>query len=317
MSENHADAEGGGPPEEPAPLSALPPLHALRAFHAAARFGRYRDAAAALGLSESAVSHQIRKLEAYLGVPLFERSGNRVRLSPVGETYFRQIDPAFDAIRAATAELAAPCCRVSLTLPRSLATMWLIPRLAALEAAVPDVNLQMVATGRVCDLKRERIDLGIRYGGGRWSGLVVHHLFDEEAFPVCRPGLLSDEQRADVGEAMAACRLVVDVHQDEWSEWAAARGLAPPDMRRVVSVQSHYDVLEAAAQGLGMAIGRRPLVDRYLAEGRLEAPFGDSDRSGCAYYLVRPETPEPTVPARRVARWLLQAAKGAAAAGDL
>jgi LysR family transcriptional regulator, glycine cleavage system transcriptional activator len=97
-------------------LSQLPPLHALRSFHAAARFGRFRDAAGALGLSESAVSHQIRKLEDYLGVRLFERAGNAVRLTLIGQTYFDEIDPAFSRIRRATEALSGPCRRVSLTL---------------------------------------------------------------------------------------------------------------------------------------------------------------------------------------------------------
>lgn len=291
-------------------LSQLPPLHALRAFHAAARYGRFRDAAVALGLTESAVSHQVRKLETFLGVKLFEREGNRVRLSVTGESYFDRIDPAFAAIRKATEDIAGPCCRVSLTLPRSLATMWLIPRLAELEEAVPEVDLQMVTTGRLCDLRREQIDLGIRYGRGGWDRLEVHHLYDEEAFPVCRPGYLAADAARDMASALTSARLIVDV-TEEWRDWTAARNLPRPQMVNAITVQSSYDVLEAAAQGLGLGIGRRPLVDRYLEEGRLVAPFGSTDRSGCAYYLVYPDDVEPTVPVRKVARWLLSTARGA------
>jgi LysR family glycine cleavage system transcriptional activator len=289
-------------------LLPLPPLHALRAFHAAARFGRFRDAASALGLSESAISHQVRKLEDHLGVQLFERDGNRVRLSAVGETYFNQIDPAFARIRKATDELAGPCCRVSLTLPRSLATMWLIPRLAQLESAVPGVNLQMITTGRICDLRREQIDLGIRYGSGHWPALTIHHLFDEEAFPVCRPGYVSQATATDGAGTLATCRFIIQV-PGEWQEWAAARGLTLEETTQTIAVQSSYDSLEAASQGLGLAIGRRPLVDRYLEDGRLVAPFGTAEKSGCAYYLVYPEDAELNVPSRQVARWILTMAK--------
>src|SRR5690606_3836492 len=101
------------------PLFPLPPLHALRSFHAAALYGRFRDAAAALGLSESAVSHQVRKLEEHLGVRLFDRAGNAVRLTLAGQAYFEEIDPAFTRIRRATEELAAPTYRVSVSLPTS------------------------------------------------------------------------------------------------------------------------------------------------------------------------------------------------------
>jgi LysR family glycine cleavage system transcriptional activator len=290
-------------------LLPLPPLHALRSFQAAARFGRFRDAAGALGLSESAVSHQVRKLEDYLGVPLFERAGNAVRLTLAGQTYFDEIDPAFARIRTATEMLAGPCCRVSLTLTTSLATMWLIPRLAQLEAALPEVNLQLVPSCRVIDLRREQIDLAIRYGRGEWSGYSAHHLFDEQAFPVCRPGLLSDG--AALAQALGTSRLIVDGSQrDEWREWAQAHDLEPPKLDGALALDGSEQLLRAAAEGLGIAIGRRPMVDTWLDEGRLVAPFGSADDSGCAYYLAYPDGVELSVPARRVARWLVELCKG-------
>jgi LysR family glycine cleavage system transcriptional activator len=290
-------------------LFPLPPLHALRSFHAAARFGRFRDAAGALGLSESAVSHQVRKLEDYLGVRLFERSGNAVRLTLAGQAYFDEVDPAFSRIRSATEAMAGPCCRVSLTLTTSLATLWLIPRLAQLEAALPEVNLQMVPSCRVIDLRREQIDLAIRYGKGHWPGYAAHHLFDEQAFPVCRPGLLADGTPVD--QALRANRLVVDAtYRDEWREWAQAHGLEPPSLEGALALDGSEQLLRAAAEGLGIAIGRRPMVDSLLDEGKLVAPFGTADESGCAYYLIYREDAELSVAARRVARWLVSLCKG-------
>jgi LysR family glycine cleavage system transcriptional activator len=297
-------------------LFPLPPLHALRSFHAAARFGRFREAAAALGLSESAVSHQVRKLEDYLGVRLFERAGNAVRLTLAGQAYFDDIDPAFSEIRRATEALAGPCCRVSLTLPTSLATLWLIPRLAQLEAALPEVNLQMVPSNRVFDLRREQIDLAIRHGEGRWNGYTASHLFDEQAFPVCRPGLLPGDANPET--ALAQARLIVSAgHREEWREWAQAHGIEPPQLENALVLDGAEQILLAAGEGLGLGIGRRPMVDWWLVEGRLVAPFGSADESGCAYYLVYPETGELSVPARRVARWLVDVSKGEEAAEQL
>ncbi len=294
-------------PEEK--LFPLPPLHALRSFHAAARFGRFREAASALGLSESAVSHQVRKLEDYLGMRLFERAGNAVKLTLAGQTYFDEIDPAFARIRSATESLSGPCCRVTVTLPPSLATLWLIPRLARLEAAVPEVNLQMVPSSRVVDLRREQIDLAIRYGCGSWPGCVATHLFDEQAFPVCRPGLVPDGESLE--SALKRMRLIVNGwHREEWREWAQARGLEPPALDNALVLEGTEPILQAAAEGLGLGIGRRPLVDKWLSEGRLAAPFGDADESGCAYYLVHPEKGELSVPARRVARWIVGISSG-------
>jgi LysR family glycine cleavage system transcriptional activator len=293
-------------------LLPLPPLHALRAFHAAAHFGQFREAAAALGLSESAVSHQVRKLETYLGVHLFERAGNRVSLTAAGKAYFDEIDPAFVRVRNATDTLRGPRdrTRVSLTLSGSLATMWLIPRLARLEAAHPDVSLQLTTTVRLCDLRKEQIDLAIRYGTGPWPGLTVQHLLNEQAFPVCTPGFLSVELVERPQEALRRARLIVnDTDMEEWQSWSLAHGLEPPSLKGAIVLHASDQTLGAAIEGLGLAIGRRPLVDRMLDEGRLIAPFGSADPSGCAYYLVHPEEVELTVAARKVSRWLIEFAR--------
>jgi len=290
-------------------LLPLPPLHALRTFHAAARFGRFRDAATALGLSESAVSHQVRKLEDYLRVPLFEKVGNAVRLTAIGETYFEQIDPAFAAIRKATDDLSGPCCRVSVTLPTCLATLWLIPRLSGLEAAHPEVSLQIVTTARLCDLRREQIDLAIRYGKGQWSGLTTQHLFHEQAFPVCRPGLLPAGAENHPQDVLRSARLIVNAGDPaEWDEWARAHQLEPPSLKGAIVLDTSIEVLVAASEGLGLAIGRQPMIAAYLADRRLVAPFGDTDATGAAYYLAYPADAELSVSARRVARWIVEIA---------
>ena len=293
-------------------LPPLPPLHALRAFDAAARFGRFRDAAAALGISESAVSHQVKKLEDFLAVALFERTGNAVALTSAGQRYFVQIDPAFARIREATEDIrgALDRARVSLTLPGTLATFWLIPKLHRLEASHPEISVQLITTERLTDLRREQITMAIRYGRGPWHGMRSEHLLDEQAFPVCAPGFFPPELVDRPGEALKKLRLIVnDTHVPEWQEWARAHGLDAPSTRRAIMLHASDQVLGAAIEGLGMAIGRRPLVDRWLNEGRLVAPFGAADLSGAAYFLVWPEEIELPVAARKVARWLHDMAK--------
>jgi LysR family glycine cleavage system transcriptional activator len=291
-------------------LPSLPPLHALKAFDAAARLGRFRDAALALGLSESAISHQIKRLEDYLGVALFARTGNSVTLSEAGRRYFDEIEPAFDKMRRATEAIRGPSdlARVALTLPGTLATFWLIPRLGNLEARHPDISLQLITTTRVVDLRREQIQLGIRYGRAPWPGLQSEHLLDEQAFPVCAPGLI-DPAKTSPAQALRKLRIIVnDTALTEWQDWCAAHGLEPPTGRGAIVLHASDQTLGAALEGLGMAIGRRPLVDRWLDEGRLIAPFGSADRSGAAYYLVYPEGIELSAPARKVARWLRETA---------
>ena len=135
------------------PKTPLPPFAALRAFHAAAVKGRFRDATDSLGITESAISHQVRRLEDFLRVALFDRSGSGVRLTAAGRRYLEEIDPAIRQIQAATEALLRPGGRtvVRLTMPPSLAASWVIPQLGAFERAHPDIELQLVATTRVLD----------------------------------------------------------------------------------------------------------------------------------------------------------------------
>jgi LysR family glycine cleavage system transcriptional activator len=290
------------------PLPPLPPLHALRAFHAAARFGRIREAAEALGLTESAVSHQIRKLEAYLSIRLFERNGPQIRLSDDGQRYFAAIDPAFGAIRAATEALRAPTgrSRVSLTLPASLATYWLIPRLDTLEKACPGVDLELVTTARLVDLRREGVDLAIRHGAGGWPELTARRLMGEQLVPVCRPGYVASVEARDPATVLASKRLIVNsAYPQHWAEWAAANGLPPPTLAGALRFSETEQILAAAEGGLGLAMGPRPMVDAMLEARALVAPFGGAGGIGnAAFWLGWPKDAKQTVPARKVARWL-------------
>ena len=147
----------------------FPPFAPLKSFFAAAeaaKSGRLRAAAEQLGLTKSAVSHQVKRLEEFLGVALFERHGRELRLTAAGTRFHRAIRPALSAIQAATDDMmSAPRRqRVTITAPTSIAAFWLIPRMATLQQRYPSVDLQLVATNRVCDLAREQIDLAIRHG---------------------------------------------------------------------------------------------------------------------------------------------------------
>jgi DNA-binding transcriptional LysR family regulator len=196
----------------PASKTSMPPFPALRAFHAAARHGRFRDAARELAVTESAISHQVRRLEDFLRVQLFDRNGPRVRLTSAGARYFADVDPAMARIAEATRVLMGPVerQRVALTLPPSLAILWLIPNLGGFEQACPGIDLQLVTTTRLCDLRREQIDLAIRYGRGPWPDVEAEFLLGETATPVCRPGYLELEPAVGVTTVLKSCRLIVN-----------------------------------------------------------------------------------------------------------
>ena len=295
------------------PRTPLPPFAALRAFHAAALHARFRDAAASLGITESAISHQVRRLEEFLRVPLFERAGAGVRLTAAGRRYLEQIDPAIRQIQAATEAVLRPEGRgvVRLTLPPSLAAAWLIPKLGAFEREHPDLELQLVTTTRVVDLRRDQVDLAIRHGKGTWPGLDATFLLEEAALPVCAPGYTAVAAGEDPVAALFRARLIVNARfPDEWEEWARARGLKPPSLAGAVTMDAMEQALQVAESGHGIALGRRPLVDDRLARGTLVAPFGAADPTGAAYYLCRPSDTPPTAQARRLERWLAGFASG-------
>jgi LysR family glycine cleavage system transcriptional activator len=289
------------------PGSRLPPFAALRAFHAAATHERFRDAAESLGVTESAISHQLRQLEEFLHTALFDRSGPRPQLTDFGQRYLDQIGPAIHQIQAATDAILRPAGRhvVRLTLPPSLAGTWLIPRLGAFERDHLDIELRLVTTTRVLHLKRDQIDLAIRHGQGSWPGVDATFLLEETALPVCAPGYLTLEPEEDPLAALRRVRLIVNTRSpDEWEEWARARGLPRPALTGAIELEGEEQALQVAERGHGLAIGRRPVVNERLARGTLVAPFGAGDPTGAAHYLCRAADVPATAAVRRVERWL-------------
>ncbi|UUX49249.1 LysR substrate-binding domain-containing protein [Nisaea acidiphila] len=285
----------------------LPPFRSLLAFRAAASHDRLADAAETLGVTESAVSHQLRQLETLLKTQLFDRTSRRLVLTETGARYLARIDPAIRELEAATEAILPKEGRrvVRLTLPTSMAGTWLLPRLGAFEAANPDLDLQLVPTTRVVDLLRDQIDLSIRYGRGNWQDVEKTFLFDDHATPVAAPGLVP-EGTVDIEAVLKANRLiVVRSVPDEWQEWARARGMEPPDLRDALELDVTEQGLQVAEAGHGIAMGRAPYIEERLARGLLVTPFGAAGPSGAAYYLCHPVGYPLSAPARRVRRWLL------------
>ncbi|MEM7749318.1 MAG: LysR substrate-binding domain-containing protein [Pseudomonadota bacterium] len=290
----------------------LPPFSALRAFHAAATHDRFRDAAETLGVTESAISHQVKRLEEYLHVSLIDRSGSQARLTETGQRYLQQIEPALLQIQAATESLLPTSGRnaVRLTLPPSLAANWLIPKIGGFEQAHTNIDLQLVTSTRVADLRRDQIDLAIRHGRGKWRGLEATFLLEETASPVCAPGYLGQTEGIATARNLDGVRLIVNANfPDEWEEWARAHGLKPPSLSDSIVLDVQEQALQLAENGYGLAMGRRPVVDDWLAKKRVIAPFGGANPTGAAYYLCKPSNHALTVAARRVERWLIEMAE--------
>jgi LysR family glycine cleavage system transcriptional activator len=295
---------------------ALPPLNALRTFEAAARQLSFTRAAHELHVTQTAVSHQIRILEQHLRVRLFVRLPQRLALTAEGQAYARELGRVFERIEDATAALRAQPRRevLAVTLLPSLAARWLLPRLGRFIARHPQTDLRLLSTERNLDFARESVDVGIRFGYGRYAGLRSEKLMDDELFPVCSPALVQGRKgqrrlRVDLQRQP----LLHDETPDGWRRWLRAVAATDVDAERGHIFTDASLMLQAAADGHGVAMGRGKLVERELAEGRLVRPFAEAVPSEHAYYVVTSEhTAElPRVKAFRA--WLFEEADSGAA----
>jgi LysR family transcriptional regulator, glycine cleavage system transcriptional activator len=285
---------------------ALPPLHALRVFEAAARLLSFTRAAQELHVTQTAVSHQMRLLETHLGFRLFVRLPRRLQLTVEGAAYAGELHRVFRRIADATAALQARPRREMLvvtSLP-SFSARWLVPRLGRFSARHPQTDLRLVVTERQLDFAREAVDVGIRFGYGRYAGLRVEKLLDDECFPVCSPALL----RRRRGLRLTDLQRLVLLHDDcadGWRRWLRAAGATGVDPERGHIFSDASMTLQAAVDGHGVALGRRVLAADELAAGRLVRPFAGALPVDQAYYLVTSEASSllPRVIAFRA--WLL------------
>lgn len=270
----------------------LPPLNALRVFEAAARLLSFTKAAEELHITPSAISHQIRGLEAYLGVRLFRRSSRALILTDEGQNYFPALRDAFDAMHEATGRLSArqAAGALNVSLLSSFAVRWLLPRLPRFQSIHPEIEVRLSTTVRMVDFRREDVDCAIRHGKGHWPGLAAHLLLTENLFPVCSPSLLSGPRPLKTPRDLANHpRLHILARPDDWRIWLTAVGITDIDPDKGPQFESSDMGLRAAAEGLGVVIASSTLVEDDLAKGRLASPFDFKLSSESAYYFVAPE----------------------------
>jgi DNA-binding transcriptional LysR family regulator len=273
----------------------LPSLDLLKGFEAAARLLSFTKAGAELYLSQSAVSRQIQELEEQLGVRLFQRRHRSLALTEAGQLLHPAAAQVLATMRGVTDRLRAAVGRraLSVTTTQSLASLWLIPRLAGFTRTHPDVDVRISADSRVMDLERDGLDLAIRHGPATLSGQDAIRLFGERVFPVCSPKLLKDPQRPLREPADLRHHVLLQYDDPEgrhpwlnWRTWLEIVRLT--DLRPAGSlVFSGYDqIIPAAIAGHGVALGRSPLVREAIASGELVAPFKRSADPARAYFAV-------------------------------
>lgn len=292
----------------------LPPLNALRAFEAAARHRSFTRAAGELHVTQAAISHQVRQLEDWLGLKLFERSGHALTLTAEGKAYLPDLTDALDRLAAATARLAGNTLEGSLriTVLPSFASKWLMPRLARFRSACPDIDLQLTSSTALCDFSQNDYDMGIRLGLGRWPGLHADLIAHESLSPVCSPSLVADAAPLQTPSDLRRHTLLHDQPRDAWQRWFEMAGVTGIDAGAGPGFSDSSMVLQAAIEGHGIALGRLFLASADIAAGKLIRPFAQSLPNDFSYWLVCPKSSleKPRVAAFR--RWLLHEAASCA-----
>lgn len=262
----------------------LPYLNGVKAFEAVARCGSFAGGANELNVTPAAVSRMVRLLEERLGIELFVRSANKLSLTPVGRTFQVGLTPIFDELALLTERVKAQTGNRVLTIGvgPTFAVRWLIPRLASFRKAAPDVEVRMT-TGGVAAPFADDWTCGITLGGGEWPGLVAERLFEANLIPVCSPGFAKKLRRTKDLEPTALLR--VAHAKEDWPLWLKAARVTGVAARGPV-FEFYAQALQAAADGVGVAIGIRPYIDDDLAAGRLVTPFKLSVPKGSEWYLL-------------------------------
>jgi DNA-binding transcriptional LysR family regulator len=272
-------------------MPTLPPIANLQAFEAVARRCSFALAAAELNLTASAISHQVSRLEAQLDIRLFERSAHGVRLSPAGEHYLMHVGSALNAIATATDDLRHGI-RNSLYVHSapSIASLWLMPRLHHFAQAYPEISLNLSAAHTPSDFALGQADIDIRYGIPQWGDLVVEPLFEEAIVPLASPAFIKAHKLKRAEQLLDLPLIQSNVSIVQWSDWFGRfTKLRAPD-RFSLRFDRAQMSLDAATQGLGVALESAVNAGGHLADGRLKAPFGMEQAVRVkAHFAVYPE----------------------------
>jgi LysR family glycine cleavage system transcriptional activator len=265
-------------------MARLPPFFALRALEAAARHQSYSRAAAELAVTHGAVSQQIRRLETELGARLFERRGNSMAPTPEAARLAGQVGAAMALLSDAVSEFTGAAERgpLVLSVDPHFGTRWIPARLKRLLAHPAGANLEVHVDEGLADFVTDGVDMGVRYGAGHWPGVQSALLFLDTLFPVCSPAFAREHQIREPRDLLRA-PLLRHGHRP-WSLWFESLGLEPPQTGHLF--EDSAMLLEAAAQGMGVALGRSSLVEQDLQSGKLFRPLEHAVPSDRGFHVV-------------------------------
>jgi LysR family glycine cleavage system transcriptional activator len=289
----------------------------LRAFEAAARHLSFTLAASELNVTQTAISHQIRRLEEELGIRLFVRQNRALALTPEARDYLPGVRAAFNDLRLATDRLLRKDDDKVLTVSTlaSLAAKWLLPRLTDFQEQHPGIDVRITTSTSLVDFQRDNVDAAIRYGRGQWPGLRADWLMADELFPVCSPSLLRGDKPLRQPEDLKGYPLLhtSNANSDDWRLWLTAAGL-PGDIARQpgITFDMIFMTIQAAIDGIGVAMGRTSYVQDDIAKGRLVVPFKIALPADAGFYLVAPEGRREAPKLAAFREWMIAATQNKA-----
>ena len=266
----------------------LPPLNALRAFEAGARHLSFTKAAEELHVTQAAVSHQVKALETHLGAQLFKRLTRKLVLTDQGAMLYPVVNECFAQIAETAGRLRGQGESRTLTvsITPSFGAKWLIHHLPRFWADHPEIDLRLHHSYQKADLRRDDVDMAVRFGAGPWDGVTSEFLLRVDYTPVCAPALLEGDKPLRQPADLRHHTLLHEDDHDGWIQWLAVAGVTDIDPRRGPIIDDSTVILHAAAEGQGVALGRSSLVAEDLASGRLVKPFDVTVLSDLAYHLV-------------------------------
>lgn len=295
----------------------FPGIRSLRTFEAAGRHLNFTRAAEEVGLTPAAVSHQIKELEDQLGLGLFVRTSRSIQLTPAGALLLEAAAESLGLLHRATVRarrLARTSKQLRVSLTPRFATHWLLPRLPKFRALHPGLKLSFDVSDELRDFAVDDIDLAIRFGSGRYPGLLAERLFDTQIVPVCCPSLLSEGPPLREPHDLLAhtlCHVVCETEGaawPDWSRWMAAAGVADFDASGCVTFEDTSHVVQAVLEGGAVGLVDHAMVARELEQGLLVQPFelGVQVAEGYAYNLVYPQASADDPRVRAFREWILE-----------
>ncbi len=292
----------------------FPPFASIRAFEAAARHCHYMRASEELSLTPSAISHQVKSLEDFLGVRLFYRRQGKLFMTDTAQMYLEDLTRILDDLEGATARAVKPRQKDSITLNLfpSFASAWLVPKLHSFRSVNPEVNVKMSTSLEPLDFTSSDIDMAIWYrkkndfDAQEEKKFNIDLLYDEEIIPVCSEQYLKENSALkDARSVLSHSLIYCEIEPEEWSQWCQAVGITYGEPKQRIDTDNRFLALKAAQDGLGIAMGRRPIHEDDLVQGRLVTPFPFDLMTGYAYYLICPKRSLNMPSVKKFRKWLL------------